>query len=159
MSFNDNCLPVSSSDRMKSWDAFTIQSEPVSSISLMERASSKCVEWLLNQFPQQKLYDIFCGTGNNGGDGLAIARLLMDANKDVKVWLCGNISECSQDNQINWEKFNGAKYILKSKDDFPVLSSESVVIDALFGTGISRSVGGLIADCIHFINLNSNCMG
>ncbi len=158
MSFNDKCLPVSSADRMKSWDAFTIQSEPISSISLMERASSKCVEWLLNQFPHQKIFDVFCGTGNNGGDGLAIARLLLNANKEVRVWLCGNINETSQDNQINWDKFKGTKHCISSIDDLPALSPESLVIDALFGTGISRSVKGLIAECIQFINANSNCI-
>ncbi len=157
MSFNDKCLPVSSADRMKSWDAFTILTEPISSIKLMERASSKCVDCLLDKFPNQKLFDVFCGTGNNGGDGLAIARLLANAGKQVNVWYCGNIKDASPDNLINWEKFCGNKYIISSIDDLPKSNSASILIDALFGMGISRPVKGLTAECIHWINTNSSC--
>src|SRR6266853_3275788 len=61
-------------------DAYTIAHEPISSIDLMERAARTCSDWILNHLDKSVSFKIFCGTGNNGGDGLAIARLL---GKDV----------------------------------------------------------------------------
>ena len=65
-------MKIFSASQIKKWDAFTIASEPITSIDLMERAASKCTEWILKQNYYQKHFYIFCGKGNNGGDGLAI---------------------------------------------------------------------------------------
>ena len=69
-------MKVLSSSQIREADRYTMQHEPIASIDLMERASSACVTHLLELFPNTKHYSIYCGTGNNGGDGLAIARLL-----------------------------------------------------------------------------------
>lgn len=155
MLLKDNCLSVRSADQMKKWDDFTICSEPVSSILLMERASSKCVNWFLTHFPESNNFFVFCGAGNNGGDGLAIARLLEVAGKKCSVFLCGSISEASPDNAFNWNRFYGDKTIL-SEGIWPNIPDDAVIIDALFGTGLNRPVTGFAADCIRFINSRPN---
>ena len=72
-------MKILSAEEIRLWDQYTIQHEPISSIDLMERAAGKCVEWLEeNNTPTH--YAIFCGKGNNGGDGLAIARILAKKN-------------------------------------------------------------------------------
>ena len=70
------CMKILSAEEIRLWDQFTIQNEPISSIDLMERAAIACVDWLLKKYPDAPSFGIFCGKGNNGGDGLAIARLL-----------------------------------------------------------------------------------
>src|ERR1019366_5302878 len=82
-------LPLLTSAQIREADAYTIAHEPVASIDLMERASKAFVGWFINHFPDKELsISIYCGTGNNGGDGLAIARMLDDhqyKNLDVKI--------------------------------------------------------------------------
>ena len=69
-------MKIFSAKQIRRADLFTIKTEPVSSINLMERAAESCVQWLIANFPLNENFYIFCGNGNNGGDGLAIARLL-----------------------------------------------------------------------------------
>src|ERR1700761_3648435 len=70
-------LPLLTSPQIREADAYTIKNEPISSIDLMERASKAFAGWFINHFPDKKqAISIYCGTGNNGGDGLAIARIL-----------------------------------------------------------------------------------
>ena len=72
-------LPLLTSSQIREADAYTIANEPISSINLMERASKAFVGWFINHFPDKKQpISVYCGTGNNGGDGLAIARMLND---------------------------------------------------------------------------------
>src|SRR5215218_5056511 len=79
--------------QVKEWDAFTIANEHISSVDLMERAASKVVEWLLQHKTNISLYFIFCGRGNNGGDGLAIARLLKQAGQNVAVFVLQGLKQ------------------------------------------------------------------
>src|SRR4051794_19058898 len=72
-------LPLLTSAQIRNADAYTIAHEPIASIDLMERASKAFVGWFVNHFPDKRQsISIYCGTGNNGGDGLAIARILDD---------------------------------------------------------------------------------
>jgi ADP-dependent NAD(P)H-hydrate dehydratase / NAD(P)H-hydrate epimerase len=86
-------MKVFSAAQIKQWDVYTIAHEPIASIDLMERAAAKCFEWLLQQNYTQKHFHIFCGKGNNGGDGLAIARMLIQKKYFVTVYILefGNI--------------------------------------------------------------------
>ncbi|MEM6966988.1 MAG: NAD(P)H-hydrate epimerase, partial [Bacteroidota bacterium] len=70
-------MKIFSADQIRKWDAFTIQNEPIPSIDLMERASRTFVRWFVKQFKNTtKSVTIFCGPGNNGGDGLVVGRML-----------------------------------------------------------------------------------
>ena len=80
-------MKILTAEQVRQWDQYTIQHEPIASINLMERAAAKGVDWLVqrdsfgekNGYPGNS-FSVFCGKGNNGGDGLAIARLLAEKN-------------------------------------------------------------------------------
>ncbi|MFL5730158.1 MAG: NAD(P)H-hydrate dehydratase [Cytophagaceae bacterium] len=134
-------------------DAFTIRNESISSTDLMERASSAFAGWFKAHFgPLQKLF-IFCGPGNNGGDGLAIARLLLQRQYEPRIFIIKSPAY-SNDFQINKDRLgkSAAIKIIGSKSDIPSMSADDVIIDALFGSGLNRPPEGLFSDCILAIN-------
>lgn len=155
MPSGNNLWPVCSAAVMQEWDAFTIANEPVSSWHLMERAASKCVGWLLNKFPDAA-FTIFCGPGNNGGDGLAIARLLSDASKVVTVSVVNTGSKCSADHLINRNLLHLPVIDVNYKTDLIEISSDHIIIDALFGTGLKNTLSDVYADCVEHINQAQN---
>ena len=69
-------MKIFNSVQIKNWDAATLQEQQISTAELMERAATACYTWLLLNNLTQKVFHIFCGKGNNGGDGLALARML-----------------------------------------------------------------------------------
>jgi len=149
-------MVVLSSDDIREWDAYTIEHEPVASIDLMERAALACVNWIQKQSFRDNSFIIFCGQGNNGGDGLAIARLLLNLGKPVGVYILqseGNGSEDFRQNLSSLRElpFTAIQYISNS-EQFPRFDKSTIVIDALFGTGLSRPLNGLAAELVAFIN-------
>jgi NAD(P)H-hydrate epimerase len=120
----------------------------------MERAAEACVHWILTAQNGFENYIVFCGPGNNGGDGLAIARLLLEAGKTVVAFRL-EAKKYSDDFTVNLERFEalyGRIHILKSAADFGKLPSDSLVIDALFGSGLNRPLEGLAAQIIDKLN-------
>ena len=99
-------IPVLTAAQIRAADAFTIEHEPIASIDLMERAAAACTAMLLERHPPSfgRRFMIICGSGNNGGDGLAIARLLHEAQRAVRVVLCRHRPELSPDAQVNLER-------------------------------------------------------
>ncbi len=149
-------MKIFSVQQIKKWDQYTIQHEPISSIDLMERAAMACSHWISNQFTENNHFVIFCGNGNNGGDGLAIARLLIENGYQVKVYLIEQ-KKASEDFSINLNRLHTISdgiYFLESAEYFPDLKN-TIVIDALFGTGLNKTPSGLIAQLIHYINKNA----
>ena len=141
--------------QIKQADEFTIKNEPISSIDLMERAATKCVEWLKNKYDTDKSFAIFCGVGNNGGDGLAIARLLTENKYNVKVFIVEFSKNYSPDFIINLEKLKktNVELVILSEKDFQFkIAANSIVIDAIFGTGLNKPVEGFVAKIIHQLN-------
>lgn len=137
--------------QIKEWDEYTIQYEPVASIDLMERAAAKCVKWIVQQPWQNKQFKIFCGKGNNGGDGLAIARLLAKANYTVSVYILELGKAGSKDFEINLIRLNQPVSFLHSSGDFPVIEDD-IVIDALFGLGLNKPLEQLAANLVLHLN-------
>ena len=80
-------MKIFNAHQIREWDQYTIQNEPVTSIDLMERAALQCVRWLEENDLLNNSFKIFCGKGNNGGDGLVIARLLLQNNYAVRVFI------------------------------------------------------------------------
>ena len=147
---------IFTSKQIKKVDAYSIAFEPISSIDLMERAAKKCTEWLRVHNTVKSEIKIFCGPGNNGGDGLAIARMLLEEKFAVSVFVITE-SEKFSDNFIENRKRLLAinKVSITSVvtiDDFPFIRSNDILIDAIFGTGLRRPITGLFADCIRKIN-------
>jgi len=148
-------MKIFSAAQIKKWDAFTITNEPVDSIDLMERAAAKCCEWLTGQNYFQKHVHIFCGKGNNGGDGLAIARMLINKSYAVTVYILefGNIG--TADFQTNLAKLHLCStdiHFIQSPEFFPVIEDDAIIIDALFGTGLNKPLDGISAALVHHIN-------
>lgn len=154
LSINNAC-PVYSAKDMQAWDAYTIANEPVSSLQLMERAASKCVDWLLHNFPGRQ-YTVVCGPGNNGGDGLAIARLLSDRDIPTSVFVVNETSKYSIDHLANRQLLQLPIAEITSLETIPHINSNDIVIDALFGTGLKQSLSGVFAKCIEWLNQSGN---
>jgi NAD(P)H-hydrate epimerase len=142
--------------QIRDWDQYTIANEPIASIDLMERAAKKCVEWIDKQNWQKKSFKIFCGKGNNGGDGLAIARLLHELDYTVLIYILEFGKPGSADFQINLQRLHELSFIdihfIQSKENFPLINTEEILIDALFGSGLNKPLDGLTADLVDHIN-------
>jgi NAD(P)H-hydrate epimerase len=142
--------------QIRDWDQYTIRHEPISSIDLMERAAKKSVEWLQENNFLNKEFIIFCGKGNNGGDGLAIARMLLQKGNSVSVYILESGADGSDDFQINLlrlkDRPGAAIYLLYSTTEFPAIKPGSIIIDALFGSGLSRPLEGIAAKLVEHIN-------
>jgi hydroxyethylthiazole kinase-like uncharacterized protein yjeF len=143
------------SSQIREADAYTIAHEPISSIDLMERASKAFVGWFINHFPDKnQAISVYCGTGNNGGDGLAIARMLCDHDyKELNVKITRFSDKATDDFNINLERLPKAIPLieLKSGDNLP--SEESVVvIDALLGTGLNKPLSGDYEKLVKYLN-------
>ena len=148
-------MKIFSAAQIKKWDAFTIENEPISSVDLMERAATACCNWLVGKKFGSLHFRIFCGKGNNGGDGLAIARLLIEHKCLVTVYILefGNIG--SDDFQTNMARLHECStdiHFIQSPDFFPVISTNDIVIDALLGTGLNKPLEGISALLVNHIN-------
>ena len=146
-------------EQIREADKFTIMHEPVASIDLMERAAKHCVNWIMEHFDLTTGFKIVCGLGNNGGDGLAIARLLAEKNYTVEVFIINYSDKGSNDFNVNLERLK-----LISKVNIDEINSSipfqtaftpgknDVIIDSLFGSGLNRAVEGLVAQVIDVVN-------
>lgn len=152
-------MKLFSAQELKEWDAFTIQHEPIASIDLMECAATACMPHILPHAIEVKRIYILCGPGNNGGDGLAIARLLAVANVHTKVITVFNDSEPSADCKTNLACLQGNKLIniieLKKQEQLPDFNRFDLVIDCLFGYGINKPVSGVFKEVIDMVNASS----
>lgn len=153
-------MKILNAEDIRLWDQYTIRHEPVSSIDLMERAAGKCVDWLEGHIYGNIHYTIFCGKGNNGGDGLAIARMLAAKNYPVTVAILEFGHQGTEDFQTNLARLHQADgtdiRFIQSKDNFHPLENNEVIIDALFGSGLNRKLEGVTAELVEHIN-NSGC--
>jgi NAD(P)H-hydrate epimerase len=147
-------MKVFNASQIRDWDRFTIEHEPIASIDLMERAARACMHSILRIAETDSSFIIFAGPGNNGGDGFAIARLLLEARRMVHVYHLWSPT-LSKDCMVNRDRFNaiGGKITeIKNETDLPVPEKGQVIIDAIFGTGQSRSLEGIHASASARIN-------
>jgi ADP-dependent NAD(P)H-hydrate dehydratase / NAD(P)H-hydrate epimerase len=149
-------MKIFSSEQIRNIDRYTILHEPVSPFALMERASGELFTHIKSLVNRNDQIVVFAGTGNNGGDGLAIARMLLKASYSVTVYII-NISDRRSDewNQnlqlLNASGGTGATLISEG-DSAPALPDGAVVIDAVFGSGLTRAPEGVAAMAIRTIN-------
>lgn len=153
-------MKILSADQIREWDQYTIQYEPISSIELMERAAGKCVDWLEANGYIENEFAIFCCKGNNGGDGLAIARILSVKNIAVSVYILEYGHKGTEDFQINLARLHQLPEVeiryVQSEEHFHELKNNEVIIDALFGSGLNRGIDGLTAKLVEHMN-HSGC--
>ena len=151
-------MKIFSVAQIKAWDAFTINNEPVKSIDLMERAARACSDWITKNIDNNITLKVFCGKGNNGGDGLAIARHLSQKKYNIEVYIAGDVESGSDDFKLNLKrlkKTSATIHLLESSNSLPQLSGNDLVIDALFGTGLNKKLTGLLAELVNHINASS----
>ncbi|MBQ3594118.1 MAG: NAD(P)H-hydrate dehydratase [Bacteroidales bacterium] len=150
-------LPV---EKIREVDAFTIENEPVDSIDLMERAASKVYDWFMKRCKTKEVsVKIFCGIGNNGGDGLALARMLFFTGIIPQVFVVRFSDKMSRDCEVNFnrlkEETETPMYDIFSEDDFPLINEKDIVVDAIFGSGLNRNIEGFAAELISHLNNNN----
>lgn len=152
-------MKIFTTEQIRQCDQDTISSESISSIRLMERAAQSFVSWISEHCKNHNEFVIFCGNGNNGGDGLAIARLLHLKGFEVDVFISDTKPKFSEDAQVNFERLGGISGITirpfaeVEKYNF---TSNVIVIDALFGIGLSRPLEGKEKELIEILNAKDN---
>lgn len=149
-------IPVPSVEQIRRADQYTIDHEPISSINLMERASSIFVNWFIGKYKDKSLpIVVFSGPGNNGGDGLCIARLLNNLKYNLVVYVFEN-GAYSKDFLEQLNKIRPfMEPVLINAVEIPTLDEQSIVIDAIFGSGLSREPEGIFKIVIDLINSKS----
>ena len=149
-------MKLLSAEEIRLWDQYTIQHEPISSIDLMERAARQCVEWLEENNHTHRPIHIFCGKGNNGGDGLAIARMLTDRKIPVSVHILEFGHKGTDDFQTNLARLHQYPGVIirfiQAEENFPKLNAGDLTIDALLGSGLNRGLDGVTAKLVNHIN-------
>lgn len=148
-------MKIFTSAQTKIADEQTIASEPILSVDLMERAAASVFDWYIQRFTVNQTVVIFCGVGNNGGDGLVIARLLIEKGYHVTVYEVQFSPKYSTDYAINKKRLATLEvpiFPITWNDSFPEISSNQIIIDAIFGSGLSKPVEGWLAKLILYVN-------
>lgn len=138
-------------------DNYTITHEPIKSIDLMERAAKTITRAIMDEWTDRTPMVIFAGPGNNGGDALAVARLLAEENYKVSVYLFNIHNKLSDDCAANKQRLIDSKRAghfteVTLNFDPPELTEDMVVIDGLFGSGLNKPLIGGFASLVKYIN-------
>ena len=143
---------------IKQLDAYTIEHEPIASIDLMERAAQAIANELISQWPDKDdiRFVIFAGPGNNGGDALAVARLLASNGYQPEVYLFNTTGKLSPDCEANRDRLTSIAGVdfheVMTQFTPPQLTEYDVIIDGLFGSGLNKPLSGGFASLVKFIN-------
>lgn len=149
-------LSLLTAQQIREADAYTIAHEPVTSVNLMERAAKAFTSWFINRFTDKKApIAIYCGTGNNGGDGLVIARMLHHHHyKEVNVKIARFSDKASDDFKVNLKRLEETGVVitnLKPGEDLPAENCE-ILIDALLGSGLNKPLSGDYKKLVDYLN-------
>jgi NAD(P)H-hydrate epimerase len=143
-------------DQIKEIDEYTIRHEPVASIDLMERAAGQLLKWITTRYGVSEHFVVFAGPGNNGGDGLALARMLISNGYSVDIYYLRLSDKISADCELNMNRLKNVTNVtintITGTGEFPFLSSNDIIIDAIFGSGLKHHTEGLAAEIIQLIN-------
>ena len=147
-------MKILSVSQIREADAYTITNEPIPSIDLMERAARACYAWFHTNISRSESIGILCGQGNNGGDGLALARMLKAGGYTVIVYSIHHSSTSSPDFQINFDRLTEWHIVPKA-----INSSEELIgyqhdiwVDAILGSGLNKPIRGLISNVVGLVN-------
>lgn len=151
-------MKILSSQQIKEADKYTIENEPISSLDLMERAANQLQLWLTEHLVINNTteFTIFCGIGNNGGDGLVIAKKLLEKQLNVNLYIVAFSKKYSPDFQyyldILKKETNIVPVFLNQENTAVKLKNTSIIIDAIFGSGLTRPADGFVAEIIEKMN-------
>ena len=151
-------MKILNAEQLHAWDQHTIKTEPISSIDLMERAAKRVCEQIKTTHPISQHFLIICGTGNNGGDGLAIARLLWSLGYQIEVYYLNINNQFSENFKTNLTRIEHILYPkqLNNTNHKLELERHSIIIDCIFGIGLSKPIEGYIKKLVEDINNKPN---
>lgn len=150
-------MKIFSAQDLNRIDQNTIEQEPITSLDLMERAASAIVYEIVSRYPRTKHICIFAGPGNNGGDALAIARLLLVEGYNPQTYLFNTASRLSDECQANYDRLRNEfpnAFVDEVVKTFrpPHLTADTLVIDGLFGSGLNKPLSGGFTSLVEYIN-------
>ena len=152
-------MKIFTSAQIRELDRFTIEHEPIKSIDLMERAAKALTQAITDEWNSATRVVVFAGPGNNGGDALAVARMLCDRNYDVSAYLFNITGHLSADCSINRQRLldKKPKAFIEVTQEFepPQLEAGMLVVDGLFGSGLNKPLAGGFASLVKYINASS----
>ncbi|WP_396175731.1 NAD(P)H-hydrate epimerase, partial [Flavobacterium sp.] len=153
-------MKIFTTEKIKEVDKLTTERQHITAFELMEQAALQAFLWLVHHFhDKKKVFHFFCGVGNNGGDGLAIARMLKQNYYDVHVYVVPFSKKLSPDFESNLERLKecNLKYEIINEDaDFPDIAENNIVVDAIFGIGLSREMDEWIQQIVQKINYHQS---
>lgn len=151
-----NAMKIFTSAQLHELDKYTIEHEPIKGIDLMERAAKVLTEAIMEEWTERTPVMVFAGPGNNGGDALAVARMLANANYTVCVYLFNIHDKLSEDCATNRQRLIDEKKAqfteISLNFDPPELSKDMLVVDGLFGSGLNKPLMGGFASLVKYIN-------
>ncbi len=138
-------------------DKYTIENEPIESIDLMERAAKALTRAIMDEYNSLMPVIVFAGPGNNGGDALAVARMLAENNYAVTAYLFNVSGKLSNDCAVNKVRLmdnRRVKNFIEVRQEFdpPVLEEGMLIIDGIFGSGLNKPLAGGFASLVKYIN-------
>ncbi len=150
-------MKLFSSQQLYEADKETIKKQDLTPIALMERAATQIFNWLHQRLKGSSVpIHIFCGIGNNGGDGLALGRLLIENGYNVKTYILNFSDKRSKEFLVNYDKIknvtNDWPLLMTGEDDFPAIAKDDIIVDAIFGIGLNRPPKGWVKKLIVDIN-------
>lgn len=142
--------------QIRELDQYTIEHEPITSINLMERAAEAITEAITLRWVRETPIVVFAGPGNNGGDALAVTRMLAQKGYNITAYLFNVGGKMSADCQENLNRLRNkyADTLIEVTKEFdpPKLTSDTLVIDGLFGSGINKPLTGGFAAVVKYVN-------
>lgn len=138
-------MKIFSNEQIYEGDRLTVERQQISSADLMERAGTAIFDWFHQRMQGAQVpIHIFCGIGNNGGDGLVLARHLIHDGYNVKTYIVNYSDKRSKDFLINYDRIKQSTKVwptlLKEGDDYPDIGEKDIIVDAVFGIGLNRPI-------------------
>lgn len=157
-------MKILTGSQIRDADRYTVENEPVESLALMERAAEAMAEWICKNVDQSGPLIFLTGKGNNGGDGLAMARMLYHAGFECEVYMVAEVAtgavfgvvenDLSPDCRYNLERLPAGLQV-KPVSDLSI-GTDAVIVDAMLGSGVKGEVSGLLKDVIEYVNTLPN---
>ncbi|MCB0457716.1 MAG: NAD(P)H-hydrate dehydratase [Flavobacteriaceae bacterium] len=150
-------MKIFSSEQLYYADELTCKNQGITSVDLMERAATQIFNWLHQRMQGAQVpIHIFCGIGNNGGDGLALGRLLIEDGYNVTIYVANFTDKRSQCFLINYDRVKSVTkkwpILMTSEIDFPEIHPDDIIVDCLFGIGLNRPPEGWVKKLIQYLN-------
>jgi len=149
-------MKIFTAEQIYEADKFTIEKQGIASSELMERAAIQIFNWihLRMQGAQVKIH-LFCGIGNNGGDGIALARHLQEHGYNIEVYVVNYSEKRSQDFLLNLDRLKDRKvwpHFLNNENELPEIHRDDIIVDAIFGIGLNRTPNNWVVEIIKHLN-------